>query len=132
VRTPEFKQWFGDWEKAANAEELLARPSAQVVPAAPMSKVDAEVFFASLTGIVSPDGFKTSFPKTTVQKIRKHRGFDVTTIIKDLRILFEKAIFIGEESSKGAYTDVDGRLHKGKPNIDSYKNYVNKGSCLAE
>jgi hypothetical protein len=116
------------FQGAANrVEELITRKPTPIIPTAvPMEQEEAEKVFGEWKDIQSPDGFTTIFPKRIVGKIKRHRGFNVMTIIADLRSLFEDSIYIGPSKSKGEYLDGSGRKHKDKPNIDEYKNYVNK------
>ena len=122
VRTPAFKAWFGDWEKRAVAEELQGLSPLNVLPTGKkLGKKEAEQIFSEFGDIWNKRyGTYALFPKSTVGKILRHKGFDISQILEVIPHLFETSVL--------AFTEPEyiKRGHKAHPNILAYHHYVNK------
>lgn len=122
VRTPAFKEWFGDWERRSAAEEIQSMPPKSVkLTGKPLDKKAAEAVVAKFAPAVNERyGTYATFPKSMVGKIVRHKGFDVSQMIEALPDLFSSSVLAFEEP---AYTK-EG--HKDHPNVKAYHHYVNK------
>lgn len=122
VRTPAFKAWFGDWEKASAAHEIRALIPVEVaLSGKSLDKKTAEEVFSSFGEVKNVRyGTYATFPKSMVGKIIKHKGFDVSQIIADIPHLFSSSVlaFVEPEYKREG--------HKEHPNILAYHHYVNK------
>ena len=122
VRTPAFKAWFGDWEKASAAREIHALIPVEVaLSGKSLDKKTAEEVFSSFGEVENVRyGAYATFPKSMVGKIIKHKGLDVSQIIADIPHLFSSSVlaFVEPEYKREG--------HKEHPNILAYHHYVNK------
>ena len=122
VRTPAFKAWFGDWEKASAAYEIHALIPVEVaLSGKSLDKKTAEEAFSSFGEVENVRyGTYATFPKSMVGKIIKHKGLDVSQIIADIPHLFSSSVltFVEPEYKREG--------HKEHPNILAYHPYVNK------
>ncbi len=119
MRTPAFKQWFGDWEMAAAAREIqdMEATPATVLPER-MAQKDAEAIAGSFREMTNKRyGVTEIMPKGTVGKIFGHKGFNVTQIFDDVPMLFENSVLVLSEKSDG---------HKQRNNVNAYHHFVNK------
>lgn len=123
VRTPNFKKWFGDWETLAIINEVENMPARAIKLHESLDKAGIKEAFKSFGEVENRrDGRVVVFPSASAGKIRRHKGFDSGTVIKNFKTLFETAIpAISEEEVLK-----DG--HKAHGNIDAVEHYVNKFS----
>ncbi len=123
VRTPNFKRWFGDWETLAIINEVENMPARAIKLHESLDKAGIKEAFKSFGEVENRrDGRVVVFPSASAGKIRRHKGFDSGTVIKNFKTLFETAIpAISEEEVLK-----DG--HKAHGNIDAVEHYVNKFS----
>ena len=124
VRTPNFKKWFGDWETLAIFNEVENMPASAIKLHESLDKAGIKETFKSFGEVENRrDGRVVVFPTASAGKIRRHKGFDSGTVIKNFKTLFETAIpAISEEEVLK-----DG--HKAHGNIDAVEHYVNKFSA---
>ena len=124
VRTPNFKKWFGDWETLAIINEVENMPASVIKLHESLDKAGIKEAFKSFGEVENRrDGRVVVFPSASAGKIRRHKGFDSGTVIKNFKTLFETAIpAISEEEVLK-----DG--HKAHGNIDAVEHYVNKFSA---
>ena len=124
VRTPNFKKWFGDWETLAIINEVENMPASAIKLHESLDKAGIKEAFKSFGEVENRrDGRVVVFPSASAGKIRRHKGFDSGTVIKNFKTLFETAIpAISEEEVLK-----DG--HKAHGNIDAVEHYVNKFSA---
>ena len=121
VRTPNFKKWFGDWETAAIIQEIENMPAKDVKPHEALDKAGIKDVFRSFGEVENKrDGRTVVFPSASAGKIKYHKGFNSSSIIRSFKTLFESAIpaFSEKEILK------DG--HKQHRSYESYEHYVNK------
>lgn len=122
VRTPMFKEVFGDWERLAVVHEIQNLTPLDVhLTGKPLEKKEAEEVFSSFGEVEhSRYGTYAAFPKGTVGKILKHKGMDVSQMLADLPRLFSSSVL--------AFTEAEYKKegHKEHPNIFAYHHYVNQ------
>ena len=92
----------------------------------PVEKAKGEELFAQIGKVQASDETIISLSQKIVGKLLGHRGYPTKNIFNHIPKLLETAELIAHIPSKGAYTDRAGNLHRDKPNIGSYKHYVNK------
>jgi hypothetical protein len=122
VRTPSFKNWFGDWERTARIEAIrgITPVSIKAVENSP-SKPDVKTIFKNFGAVKNEhDGRSAIFPSETAGKVLRHKGFETGKIVEQFADLFKTAFFAYSEDE----THREG--HKTHPNIKAYHNYVNK------
>ena len=125
VRTPSFKRWFGDWEKAATYAAIERLSPIAVSELA--EGFDAKKAYASLAnGKNVIDGREVRFVNTTLGKILRHKGYDTSRIIPHLKEIFDVAVPVGFEQERAPSVRGDGTLHKEHRNFVGYHNYVGK------
>ncbi len=118
VRTPEFKAWFGDWEKAFTANRLLSMNAFRVSIHERLDKKGIKDVFASFKETENAETHrKVLFPSSSAGKIHYHKGFDTNSMIRSFKALFESAILAISEGKDG---------HKDHPNFTGYEHYINK------
>ena len=121
VRTPEFKKWFGDWEKVARKNAITNKAAEKISIGEHLEQKNVENLFESFGEVKHPlENVIATFPKSTVGKILRHKGVDVSTIAKSLPSIFRNSIFAYSEPER----IMEG--HKHHPNIAQYHNFVNK------
>jgi hypothetical protein len=99
VRTPFFKEWFGDWETEARIEGIKQSKPIDITINNPVNQKEAEKIAGSFRTLQSKsDGKPTELPIGTIGKIIGHKGFDVSQIIHDIPTLYNMSIL--------AWTDV--------------------------
>ncbi|MDR0760949.1 MAG: hypothetical protein LBF74_12730, partial [Treponema sp.] len=121
VRTPSFKEWFGDWERLARIEGIEKSKPVKVTVNTPVSQKEAETIAGTFGTLQNQsDGKPTELPITTIGKIIYHQGFDISRIIRDIPVLYT--------TSKQAWAEPEilQKGHKRHPNIKEYRHYVNK------
>lgn len=124
VRTQNFKKWFGDWETLAIFNEVENMPASAIKLHESLDKAGIKEAFKSFGEVENRrDGRVVVFPTASAGKIRRHKGFDSGTVIKNFKILFETAIPAISEKE----VLKDG--HKAHGNIDAVEHYVNKFSA---
>ena len=123
VRTPNFKRTHGDWETLAVINEIRNMPAMPILVHESLDKAGIKAAFKSFGEVENErDGRKVVFPSASAGKIRRHKGFDSSSVIKNFKTFFETAIpaITEDEVLK------DG--HKAHGNIDAVEHYLNKFS----
>ena len=119
VRTPAFKEWFGDWEANAVLSAIEELPPIAVTTRE--GGIDAEAAYAALGEVENAlDERKVRFVNSTLGKILRHKGYPTERIVHQLGDIFAKSVPIGfsaEEKREG---------HKEHRNFVGYHNYVGK------
>lgn len=124
VRTPFFKEWFGDWESLAIINEVENMPASAIELHESLDKVGIKEVFKSFGEVENErDGRVVVFPTASAGKIRRHKGFDSGTVIKNFKTLFETAIPAISED------EVLKEGRKAHGNIDTVEHYINKFSA---
>ena len=124
VRTPFFKEWFGDWETLAIINEVENMPASAIELHESLDKAGIKEVFKSFGEVENErDGRVVVFPTASAGKIRRHKGFDSGTVIKNFKTLFETAIPAISED------EVLKEGRKAHGNIDTVEHYINKFSA---
>lgn len=124
VRTPFFKEWFGDWETLAIINEVENMPASAIELHESLDKAGIKEVFKSFGEVENRrDGRVVVFPTASAGKIRRHKGFDSGTVIKNFKTLFETAIPAISED------EVLKEGRKAHGNIDTVEHYINKFSA---
>ncbi|MDR1277415.1 MAG: hypothetical protein LBK02_01545, partial [Treponema sp.] len=121
VRTSSFKEWFGDWERAARIEGINNIVPADIKLGNHINKKEVEIKsekFGLLENI--HDERIAEFPIGSIGKIINNKGFDVSRIIDDLPKLYKESLLAWSEP------EIKKEGHKFHPNISEYHQYVNK------
>jgi hypothetical protein len=123
VRTPEFKEWFGDWQAAHGVQKLGDMKPANldnVKPAADQKAVEA--LFKGFGEVENlEDGRAITFPVSMAGKILRHKGFDMKRIAGALDRLFAGAVPMNSEIEEAR----EGRKDH-TSNTYAYHDYVTK------
>ncbi len=120
VRTPRFRKWFGDWELAQRLAQVDGLSAIQV-EGKPLDPTQAKEAYQALgRGKNRLDGREVRFVNSTLGKILRHKGFDVSTLIPQLKEVFESSVPIYSEAEKVRAG------HKAHPNFRGYHNYLGK------
>ena len=128
VRTKAFKEWFGDWEKAARVEMIQGLSAIGINPHS-LSKDELHDLYRTFKP-VQKDGHSIAFYNGAFKKIYKEGGL-FAKIVPQLRDVFEQSLFAYEEAdSMGGTVRKDGTVHKEHKNIVHYQNYVGKVDIL--
>ena len=128
VRTKAFKEWFGDWEKAARVEMIQGLSAIGINPHS-LSKDELHDLYRTFKP-VQKDGHSIAFYNGAFKKIYKE-GVLFAKIVPQLRDVFEQSLFAYEEAdSLGGTVRKDGTVHKEHKNIVHYQNYVGKVDIL--
>ncbi|GHS95254.1 hypothetical protein AGMMS50276_10140 [Synergistales bacterium] len=110
-------------ERAERVREIKALSPLSVEIGTPLDKKSAESIAREFGPMKNEHDDRVAlFPMATVGKILKHQGFDVSTILGDIPILFETSIYGWPES------EILRKGHKEHTNIASFHHYVNKFS----
>jgi hypothetical protein len=122
VRTPEFKNWFGDWEAAQGARKLNAMTPLTLDDLQPaMDQKAVEALFKNFGPVENKsDGRFVTFPVGMAGKIVRHKGFDVKRVARAFDLLFVDAVPMFSELEKTKAG------HKAHPEIEAYHHYVSK------
>ena len=126
VRTPTFKKWFGDWEKAyytkgwrnlRNVEDILALPLTDISAYAPLQDKEAVKSAFQSFGLVrnAADGMEVRFPAKAAGRFVFVRRY--ASAFKEL---FKTSLRAWSEDE----TRFEG--HKEHRNIEDYHHYVNR------
>jgi hypothetical protein len=117
VRTPAFKDWFGDWERIAIIENIKSIEAIKVSDVPLASKVALNIYrsFGTRSNMIT--GQTAVFVHASFGKIIRHRGFDIR-MITVLGEAYEKA--------HHAYDENAIETRKEHPNFSGYSNYVSK------
>jgi hypothetical protein len=126
VRTPLFKQYFGDWETAARVEAIKNIAPKEYKSTERTNRKDIKTEFGKIGIVTNRDGTAAHFPNTTAGKILYDKGFDTSTIIPHLKELYETAVFAYDENERDLQQRPDGSMHKKHPDVETYRNHVNK------
>jgi hypothetical protein len=108
-------------ERARRAAEIQSLPAKYVELGEPMGQKAAEETvkaFPPMTNI--NDGRKARLPVKTIGKILRHRGFDLSRIIKNIPELYETSLWGWPEP------EILKPGHKIHTNIKTYHHYINK------
>ena len=120
VRTPAFKEWFGDWE-LANKLRMINNLAPLTVKGKEISNDEAEIIYKSLlNGKNKLDNREVRFVNSTFGKIIRHKGFDVRQIISQLKEIFDNSVPILSETVQVK----EG--HKQHSNLKDYHHYLGK------
>ena len=125
VRTPEFKARFGDWEAAAKLSQIenLSPVALNTLP----DNYDVAKAYEEIGTVENVrDGRKVRFVNSTLGKILRHRGYDISRIVPQLGGIFRDAIHLGFEKEREQAARPDGTRHKKHPNLLGYHNYLGK------
>jgi hypothetical protein len=117
VRTPAFKDWFGDWERIASIENIKGIKAIKVSDVPLASKVALNIYRSLGTRSNTITGQTAVFVHASFGKIIRHRGFDIR-MIPVLGEAYEKA--------HHAYDENAIETRKEHPNFSGYSNYVSK------
>lgn len=130
VRTPNFKKWFGDWEKAeitkrwfnvADTESVLSLPVVDIAGERQLAdKKDIISAFAKFGEVINGnDGRKVRFPSNTAGKMVFQRRY-----VGAYKQLFEGAVRAWSEKENPVVGHKDHTS-----NIENYHHYINKFKC---
>lgn len=125
VRTPSFKRWFGDWEKASRLRMLLSDEPTDI--SADSTDADgARDVYKSIGIVVNKEtGMAVEFVNSTFGKIERHRGYD-PRFIGQLHHLFENSMLMSEEAPDFNTPRADGSRHKDQSsNVIGYTHFLN-------
>ena len=121
VRTEAFKEWFGDWEAFHWAKILINSNAITLDNETSLSKKEAEEIVSILeNGKNKFDGRETTWVKSSVGKILRHKGFDSSLLIPKLKDVYDNSVPILSEHE----IKKDG--HKIHNNFKGYHHYVGK------
>jgi hypothetical protein len=121
VRTSAFKDWFGDWEKAARVSEIESLDAKEIKTSDPKNKKETEAIARSFKPIKNKnDGRIAKIPVNAIGKIINHKGYNITKIIESIPSLYETSLLGWSEKEN----QVENR--KAHPNVKGYHNYINK------
>ena len=122
VRTPRFKQWFGDWEAARGVKELAVKePHDLSEQAALDGKKAIEQAFRSFGPVETVDGRSVTFPVGMAGKISRHKGFDVGRVAGAFDVLLRDAIPMMSQAEQAR----EGHKNHSR-NVVAYHHYVNR------
>jgi hypothetical protein len=152
VRTPSFKEWFGDWERAARIAGIEGIEPREYTPRAMDKKAAKELFknFEPVRKQFVTDFFEPAdarkkprnvskkknsvrkteldvrFPARTVGNLRSIFNTKQDNIAADIREIFDNSHYA--YSSNYIVTDArpDGTVHKEHKNIEAYHHFVHK------
>lgn len=121
VRTPNFKRWFGDWERLALINEIEKMPATKVKTHEALDKAGIKQAFKTFGEVENKrDGRRVVFPSASAGKIERHKGFATNTIIRNFKTLFEGSLPVLSEK------EVRKEGHKEHRNFDGYEHYITK------
>ncbi|MDR0689005.1 MAG: hypothetical protein LBG08_01890, partial [Spirochaetaceae bacterium] len=120
VRTASFKEWFGDWERAARIEGIENKIPVEIQTGEPINQKAAEDIARSFKVLKNVDGRIAALPINTIGKLFGHKNYDFSRIIESIPGLYETAILGWSEP------EVVKEGHKAHPNIKAYHHYLNK------
>jgi hypothetical protein len=152
VRTQNFKEWFGEWERAARIAGIESIPAKEYAPKN-TTKKEAEQAFKDFEPVeksfitdfiesndvhkkprtvskygnnVRKTALNVSFPKGTVGKLRGFFAADKANILSDARTIFENSQYGYSTNYEITESKADGSKHKTKDNIEAYHHFINK------
>jgi hypothetical protein len=123
ARTEGFKQWFGDWERAARIAAVENLEAKKITTSETKNKKEVESLafvFEQKQITNNSDGRIAVVAKNTIGKILNHKEYDISQIIEHIPSLYETSLLGWSES------EIPKEGHKPKPNIKGYHHYVNK------
>ena len=109
-------------EKSRQLEDLVPI----VVKALPDGFDSKTAYLALENGWNVLDGRVVRFVNSTYGKIIRHKGYDTTRIIPQLKEIFDASIPIGFQPERPQPVRPDGTIHKKHPNFVGYHNYLGK------
>ncbi|MDR2694747.1 MAG: hypothetical protein LBB74_11145 [Chitinispirillales bacterium] len=108
-------------DRARRAAEIQSLPARYVELGEPMDKKAAEVAVRVFGEMKNDnDGRRAILPVDSVGKILRHRGYELSRIIKSIPELYKTSLFGWSERENVRPG------HKEHPNIKEYHNYINK------
>ena len=120
-RSKQVKDSFGDWETLAAIGEIQSMPALSISQHEPLDKATIKEVFKNFGQVKNKkDGRIVVFPSASAGKIKYHKGFDSSSIIRNFKSLFESAIPIFSEK------EILKNGHKQHRSFESYEHYVNK------
>lgn len=121
VRTKAFKDWFGDWEKAAMLSQINSIHPTSLNDSKHLSQKEAEQVVTEMeAGQNKLDGRKVAWVVSPIGKILRHKGFDASLLIPKLKDVYDNSVHIISEKEQKR----EG--HKEHPNFAGYHHYVGK------
>jgi len=111
----------GNAERKEQNDKILNLPAQKIISNEKISQKAAEDYVRSLLPIKNiNDGRIAEIPVTTIGKIIRHKGYDISKIIYLLSSLYETAILGWSEP------EIIREGHKHHPNVKEYHHYINK------
>ncbi|MDR1318116.1 MAG: hypothetical protein LBJ90_00700, partial [Treponema sp.] len=120
VRTPSFKEWFGDWERLEMIAQLENTTPERIQAGDPINQKAAEDIARSFKALKNVDGRIAELPVNTIGKLFGHKNYDFSRIIESIPGLYETAVLGWSEP------EIMKEGHKPHPNIKAYHHYLNK------
>ena len=115
------RQLCPDKELAARIEEIKKLQCKEVKPARSISQKEAEKKVRLFSQIKNNrDGRIAEIPISTIGKILRHKGYDISKIFNDITVLYEESIYGWSEP------EIETSEHKPHTNITSIHHYINK------
>lgn len=123
VRTPLFKRWFGEWEKAQQFRDIdgMTPMDLSEEPSLADKKAIEDAFRAFGKATNQRDGLSVEFPVSMAGKIERHSGFDTKQIAGAFKRLFEESVPMMAEAEQAK----EGHKDHSR-SIDAYLHYVSK------
>lgn len=123
VRTPAYKEEYGDWETLSAVNEAQNMPAMEIKPHEALDKAAIKQVFKSFGEVENiRDGRTVVFPSASAGKIHYHKGFNTGEIIRNFKLLFKTALPIISEKENVK------KGHKVHDNVERYNHYLNKFS----
>ena len=111
----------GEIERKSRIITIINLEAQKITISKSINQKEAEQIIRSLKKIINKiDGRVAEIPVSTVGKIIKHKGYDISRIINSLPTLFETSILGWSEH------EIYKKGHKYHPNIKKYHHYINK------
>jgi len=122
TRTKRFKEWFGDWEAAEKTRAIEKLMPEELSTKEGLDKKAGENVVRGMeNGVNAIDGRVVRFVTDCVGKLLRHKGFDYSRIIPDLKKLYDSSVPILFEK------EVVQPGHKDHTsNFVGYHHYVNR------
>ena len=122
VRSAAFKDWFGDWEKAAKLAQINQLEALSLTEENYTDDEIENVYKSLPNGVNKHDGRVVEFVNKSLGKILNHKGFDYKLVVPRLKDIYDNSIPIiseKEEIKEG---------HKVHSNFEGYHHYLGKVS----
>lgn len=120
VRTPAFKEWFGDWELANKLRMINNEHTILIHPNDYTIEQIEQIYKELENGINKYDNRNVRFVNSILGKILRHKGVDTKQIIPQLKNIFDNSVPILSE------TEQVQEGHKQHPNLKGYHHYLGK------